>query len=465
MLTAKFMKILCSIRNFIFICDKYNDALARNATYVADYCEHGFLLGFIGYLKKLFRLMLHWSLLIFLLLFVWHQSHFQFNQYWSETWRLAIQVAMQVSVMIMFLVGCTHIGDRRLVWFSLVVVATTLLYVLLDYLVFGAFSLSPIKASITAVALIPIICSPRNLKQFLLLNYWLGISLVILSSIPILHFLGWIEIPRESIVRIGGELGRPDLDPWSFGVFGRTESYAHVGFPRLQGWSSEPLHWAYFVFWTFACWLLTFPRFGSKFKRIIYWISLAFILINLWGVQSSSVLITVLLILIGAIVLWLARRFCKQTSNLLVIFTVIVLGPGLIIPFALGLIPDIYYIIVNQQIINEGSNWGGKIDFLNLGLDLYTRVAPTSDYISISHNLILDLYIRYGYLILLPIILQFFILTDRASRSGLYTDALAMLVVVVSHTLLNPGAFFFPSGIMFQMLVFAAITLVLKKSP
>jgi len=462
MLTVKIMKFLGSIRNIIFISDAYNDSPTKNLTFAAYNCEYKFLFPFIRYLKKLFRLLLHWTLLILLLLFVWNQTHFQFNQYWSETWGSAIKIAMQISVVVMFVVGCGHLGDRRLVDFSLALVVITLFYGLLNYLQSGTFSLAPIKASLTAVALLPVVCDTRNLKQFLLLNYWLGLLLIILSTIPLLHFLGWVDLPHESIRRVGGELGRPDLDPLSFGVFGRTESYAHSGFPRLQGWSSEPLHAAYFVFWTFACWLLTFPRSGSTLKRIFYWFSLVFILINLWGLQSSSAWISGIVIILGSIALWLVRRFCQQTSNLLWIFTFFVLGPGLLIPFALALIPDMHHLIINESFFSEGSNWRGKIDFLNLGMGLYSRFSPQLEFMSISHNLLLDLYIRYGYFFLLPIMLQFFILFDRASRSRFYCGALAMLVVVIAHTLLIPEAIFIPSGIMFQMLVFAAITPLLQ---
>lgn len=464
MLTAKFFNILRSIRNNIFIIDARNIAPTKNVTFTADFCEHWCMFAFNRHVKKLFRLLLHWTLLILLLLFAWNQSHFQFNQYWPETWRLAIHIAMQISVVVMFIVGCGHLGDRRLVGLSLVLVATAIFYDLLGYLESGVFSLAPIKASLTAIALLPVICDPRNLKQFLLLNYWLGLSLIILSTVPLLHFLGWVDLPHESIARVGGELGRPDLNPISFYVFGRTESYAHSGFPRLQGWSSEPIHWAYFVFWTFACWLLTYPRFGSTFKRIIYWISLAFILINLWGLKSSSAWISGIFLIIGSFSLWLAWRFCQQTSNLLWIFTFFVLGPGLLIPFALGLVDGMDYLLINQSVFDEGSNWRGKIEFLNLGLELYTRFAPKLGSISISHNLLLDLYLRYGYFLLLPIILQFFILIDRASSSRFYFGVMAMLVVVVDSTLLSPGSIFLPSGVMFQMLAFAAIPPILQNS-
>lgn len=457
MLTANFLNILRIILNSIFMNNADNVLPIKNVIYAENFGKKKFVFSLAAHGKKLGRSILHWLLLTLVMLYVWNQSHFQFTQYWSDFWRLAMKISMESSVVIMFMLGCVHLGDRRLVGFALMLVVTAIFYGFLSYFEVGSFPLTAIKASLISVALLPIICNPLNLKQFLLLNYWFGIFLVIFSSVPLLHFMGLLDLPHESIPRVGGELGRPDLDPLSFGMFGRTESYAHSGFPRLQGWSSEPLHWAYFIFWTFTCWLLTFPRLGSPVKIKAYWISLIFILIQLWGVHSTSALISGVLILVTSLALFYLRRLCKPLNTSLWIFVISIVVPGLLLPFALSLVDGASNFIFNQTLLPEGVNWRGKIDFLKLGKTIFTNFAPNLESIPVSHNLIFDYYLKYGYFLILPLLLQIFIFIDMTSRARFYFGALAAIVVSIISTLLVPGAFFLPSGVMFQLLVLASI--------
>lgn len=452
------MNILKSILNGIFINDVDNVLTIKNVTFAANFGNKEVAFPLTGYVKKLIRSLLHWTLLILLMLYVWNQTHFQIGQYSPDFWRLVIKTSMESSVVIMFALGCVYLGDRRLVGFALMLVAIVLFYGFLNFFLVGNFPLSSIKASLISVALLPIICNPRNLKQFLLLNYWLGILLIIFSSVPLLHFMGLFDIPYESIARVGGDPGRPDLDPLSFGIFGRTESYAHSGFPRLQGWSSEPLHWSYFIFWTFTCWLLTFPRFGSPAKIAVYWISLIFILIQLWGVHSTSALISGALVLVTSLALFYLRRRCESLNISLWIFIISIAVPGLLLPFALSLVDGASNFLLNQNLFPEGVNWRGKIDFLKLGATIFTHFAPNSESIPVSHNLILEYYLRYGYLLILPLVLQIFLFINMTSRACFYFGALAPIVVAIANTLLIPGALFLPSGVMFQLLVMASIT-------
>lgn len=375
---------------------------------------------------------------------------------------------MMTSLFIMFLLGCRHIADRRLVGFTLLLAGTAALYGLLDFWVSSALSLGVVKAVLMAVALLPVVNNPRDLRRFMEINYWLGILAIGLSTVPLLHFLGWVQLPFESVARVGGDLNRPDLDPLSFGLFGRTESYAQAGtgLPRLQGWSSEPLHWSYFVFWTLTCWFLTFPRSSTPLRRYIHWAGLVIILLQLWLLQSTTARIAGIACLVAIAVLWLLQKTCRQKIIGPWIFTIAVIVPGLVIPFVITGIQGLEQLILNERVFAEGGNWQGKVEFAALGSDLFSRFTPVLDLshtITVSHNLVLDFYLRFGYLLLLPMLLQFFVFLNAAVMTTSIRLCAAALIVVIGHTLVFPGGFLLPSAVMFQLLVFSAAVLVLRE--
>ena len=89
-----------------------------------------------------------------------------------------------------------------------------------------------------------------------IVRFWLVISItgLVLISLNFVSLLYWFY---DADILIGQverytDFDRTDLDPFYFGLFGLTESYATnafgISFGRLQGWSVEPQHWGYFVF-------------------------------------------------------------------------------------------------------------------------------------------------------------------------------------------------------------------------
>ena len=89
-----------------------------------------------------------------------------------------------------------------------------------------------------------------------IVSFWLVISItgLVLISLNFVSLLYWLYDADMLIGQVEWytDFDRTDLDPFYFGLFGLTESYATnafgISFGRLQGWSVEPQHWGYFVF-------------------------------------------------------------------------------------------------------------------------------------------------------------------------------------------------------------------------
>jgi hypothetical protein len=135
------------------------------------------------------------------------------------------------------------------------------------------------------------------------------------------------------------------------------------------------------------------------------------------------------------------------------LFLLAVVLPGILGPFAIDLVSGAYHIFMSEQLFGEGSNWRGKIDFLQLGNALFTRFAPQSAPILVSHNVVLDTYVRYGYLLLLPLLFQFFAFVRMSLSAQAGLAGVAVVIVLLNHVLAVPGALFAPSGVMCQMLL------------
>ncbi len=367
---------------------------------------------------------------------------------------------MIAGVVLLFFVGIRRRCDSHLIGIVCLYSATCLLYGLLAGGFYGTWNLGYMKAAVVSVALLPIICNPLLLKRFVFVNCWLGVLLVALNTVPLLHHLGYLDLPFEPIPRVGGGFGRPDLDPLSFGIFGRTESYSQssTGLPRLQGWSSEPLHWAYFVFMTLGFWALSYPS-GARWKQVIYLVPLPVIALHLWAIQSTTAKIVVVIFLAIFIGHELVRRFAGRLVTSWLFFS-LVLGIGLIGPFMLASVDNVAHMIFSESMFSEGSNWRGKVEFLDLGLDLFTVFAPRlSDSTIASHNLVLATYLQYGYLLLVPLLWLLFTLIKNVGYVPNTRHAIALILIVLNNTIAVEGNMFLAIGAMNYLILYGWVRL------
>jgi hypothetical protein len=408
-----------------------------------------------GFSWKSGRLALGWSAATLLMLYAWQQSHFQFEQYWEPKSQAAIRYAMIAGVLLLFFVGIRRRYNPHLIGIVCLYSATCLLYGLLAGGFYGNWNLGYMKAAVVSVALLPIISNDLFLKRFVFINCWLGVLLVALSTVPLLHHLGYLALPFEQIPRVGGGFGRPDLDPFSFGIFGRTESYAQsaTGLPRLQGWSSEPLHWAYFVFMTLGFWMLSYPR-DERWKQVLYLVPLPVIALHLWALQSTTARIVVVVFLAVFFCHELVRRLAGHLATSWLFFS-LVLGIGLIGPFMLASVDNVAHVIFNENFFSEGSNWKGKVEFLDLGWGLFTVFSPRVDDSTLaSHNLVLQTYLQFGYLLLVPLLWLLFILIKTVSDVPNTRHVAALILIVLNNTLAVEGNMFLAIGAMNYLVLY-----------
>ena len=131
----------------------------------------------------------------------------------------------------------------------------------------------------------------------------------------------------------------------------------------------------------------------------------------------------------------------------------LVVTPGILIPFAIAQIPDIGFYLVAEDVLNKGSNWDDKIGFLALGSSLYTRFVPTfGDIPAASHNLVLSTYLKYGYILSLPLIGYCWALMKNAFAGLPFAILAGTAITILAHMLVVPPQFFYPSGAMWILM-------------
>lgn len=105
--------------------------------------------------------------------------------------------------------------------------------------------------------------------------------------------------------------------------------------------------------------------------------------------------------------------------------------------------------------MGEGQNWNEKLSFLGYGTELYFRVIPVfGEGFHSTHNLILNTYLNFGYIFLLPLIYFFYRFSYLVAYLPNFKISLALCFWVVSNTLLNTNGLYLPvSAIFYMMLV------------
>lgn len=390
------------------------------------------------------------------ILYCWQQSHFQFEEYWAETAKQGIRFCMMGALGVMFVLGLKHRIPKVAMAYALTLAMVSIFYSISNNIIFGEGLLPSIKGVMVLVAMFPLLNNEKKLEQFLRFNFYLGFVLVALNTVALLHFFNVMQLPFERISRVGGGFGRPDLDPVSFNLFGRAEAFPvdRTGVPRLQGWSSEPLVWAFFVYWTLTCWVLTFPAKGVGKKY--YVAALCVIALHLYFMQCATAFIVGLGILGVVASFFLLRNRLSEKGLSWAIFFLLILVPGILLPIFIASFDSITHFIYKETVFAEAANWKNKLDFSGIGLGIFTRFAPLPDNkYSASHNMVLTTYLKMGWLMLLPLLTLLYMEIRCGVRAISKRVFVASVIVMVQLTLGTESLFFSPGGIMMQVAILA----------
>jgi hypothetical protein len=162
------------------------------------------------------------------------------------------------------------------------------------------------------------------------------------------------------------------------------------------------------------------------------------------------------------VVVFLAVFFCHELVRRLAghlatswLFFSLVLGIGLIGPFMLASVDNVAHVIFNENFFSEGSNWKGKVEFLDLGWGLFTVFSPRVDDSTLaSHNLVLQTYLQFGYLLLVPLLWLLFILIKTVSDVPNTRHVAALILIVLNNTLAVEGNMFLAIGAMNYLVLY-----------
>jgi hypothetical protein len=400
---------------------------------------------------------LSWFFLIVFTIYAWSQSMmFIFEYNLDMNWAIILS-RLLLLYLALHLISFLYVKPPRIfVTMGLLYIGIMFLYALLEFVLDNDSQLlkGTLKTFIVTLLMLRIMATDKSLNRLLLINFFFGFVAVLLSTVPLLAASGFIDLHGTPIPRVGGETLRPDLDPISYGIFGLTENHVSSGkhFPRLQGWSSEPQNWGYLVFYILGIGVLAAK---SIRNNIIVMPLLLFIIIHIWFIGSTAAYLSLVSVFAGFFLLVGLDRFNIVKPNHWLFLFLLILIPGLIIPFCLGAIPFFESYFLRFNLMGEGQNWIQKLSFLDYGSEFYFRSIPIPDDGSHStHNFILNTYLDFGYIFLLPLVYFFYRFSCCVVSLPSYTMLLASCFWVVSNTLLNSRSFFLPvSGIFLMMLI------------
>jgi hypothetical protein len=291
----------------------------------------------------------------------------------------------------------------------------------------------------------------RLLILFTRVVFYIILTLCIFNSFTLAHYFNIVDLPFQAVPRIGGNPSEHHLDPYSFGIFGKTENHVSessvFNLPRLQGFGSEPLHWGYVVLMGILCGLaIKHLRVPPKRTRLEA-IGITFLALYGLLLQSSTMYISMTcIILIWMVSGWLANR----GSPLFLFFTVIL--PSLIIPLILINYPELPWIIFGAGMpLDESTNLKDKIDYTALtGTEVFIFMPNLENEFQASHNLILYWYLAGGVFFLMTFLYFFCLLMAcpaRHTNTGQHAQSFRLLsIFIFMHLLHAPSLFFYPSG-------------------
>lgn len=421
---------------------------ARSQTYISAPGDQIYLLLLLSFVTALFAL---------------QQTGFGLLDYMSATATRLLQLTLVGSMVLMAMLGITYITrlpkfHARIVF---ALVAINVLYGAISLLFDGVDPLFHAESVAIALGLTVMLGNPALWFTLLRVFFWSGIVLALLNCVPLLYWAGWLHLEPTFIPRlIQSDDDISGMDAYSFGMFGRTESFpvAERFFARLHGWALEPLMWGYFVVLCLACGLMVAKLTPSWRERLCCYCAIAFLAVPLGFIFSASVMFTVASWLLALAMLAAVRRWrWSSQRETEILFLTVVMGVGFLIPFSLSLIPGIQTLIMTEQVIGKGDNWGDKIEFLNLGPELFMRFFPQVQTGPLaSHNLVLGMYLHYGYFLVAPLLVMLYWYLRHAVSHLPGGLAAAGLLILLSHLTLVPPAFFYPAGTLFLAIALAA---------
>jgi hypothetical protein len=394
------------------------------------------------------------------LLYIWEQSHFQYSLYWEPSRIIsflhnsvrfgAIAVLLVCGVSVILRPG----GKINRVYATYVL--TCGFFLLVSAFVEFVPRDMLFKTVVLTTGLIYVVSNRARLERFLWLNLALGIVCIALNAVPVLDFFDILTLPYKLVDRGGsGGLAASLIPLRHYGLFGLTEAFEGVRIQRLQGWSFEPIHWAYFVLWTAVCCFLLMRT--SRWRRRKWFLggSLIIIGVHLWYVKSATALIVVAF---STLVTFAVSLLHLKRTCVLSVFAVVVLFAGLIMPSLLALNPKWTNFFYEEQILAKGENWDSNIEFVKWDKQVLFRLWPDSRFgEGAGHNLIFGSYLLLGIFLTIPL----FNLEWTFLRSVLPTNSIALLaaslltLIATNHQV--PGQLFYPTGGMWLLSVEAAV--------
>ena len=423
--------------------------------------EYDAVASYRGWVRDLLARAGWWLLLLPPAVFAWHESHFQYEIYLpgaaaSITGTVMLLLAI-VSVSMIASLAWFKPYARTLVWFAAGYAAVAVVHSSLKQALAGDGKLQMAFESIVfAFLMVPIISDRGVLHRFLKVNFALGLAFIALNMVTVLHWLRVISLPNHYVRRVGSD-DLFALDPLHFGLFGLTENYVYPGhpfnMPRLQGFSLEPIHWAYFVLLTLSSGLFVLAMERRPRRTAGFVLAFALIAVHLFFVYSAAAWLAAVAWL-GVVVLFaVLRRAGAIRRKSRYAFLAVVLTPGLILPFVVARIPSVAAYLVAEDVLNKGTNWESKIGFLSLGNALYTRFLPvTGEIPSAGHNLVLSTYLQFGYFLTIPLLVLLAVFLKRTFVGTAFPILAAGALAVLVHILVVPPQLFYPSGAMWLMM-------------
>ena len=403
---------------------------------------------------------MQWLVMFLSVLCFWKLSNFQYDLYRPPLFRLVNFYVIYLAILVLVLcgMGTFFLGVKTVSRLYVVYILTCAFYLIVN------LDNNPVRGTLLVLSIIfttglyYIVVDRTRLERFLWLNTGLGMVCIALNTVPLLHFYGIVELPYKLVTRIGGGDIASLMPLRDYGLFGRTENYKYaLGCNRLQGWSFEPIHWAYFVLWTGVCCLLLWQLSRWRIRKLVLWPSLALLVLHLCCVQSAAAYIVVGISMLAVGTSWLFS-FTSAYSRRIVVFVGIVLFGGLALPMALSSIPGAEDYFYAEQMLSKGQDWESNIKFFDLGDQLFTRLWPDPSFANLSgHNLILQTYLVFG-ILFMPMVLwlEWEYLKKALPSSGRMLQFAAILTLVVSNHQVPPQLFY-PTGGMWLLTVAAAV--------
>lgn len=398
-----------------------------------------------------------WLLIACVALYAWETSHFQvlMSVHQGGPWliRNAVELGLPAAVVLVAVLALEqHVRKgarlstlaRGYLWLGGFTLIVTVVWG-------GLIEARYIVQGLVFAFIMDIVLRERGrLVRFLWGNAVVGVACVALNTVPVLHFSRLITLPTTYIERFGGGWEATGVKILSFGVFGRAEWDAYplkgVWFNRLHGWSFEPIHWAYFVFWTAVCCLLLLSHVRGKAARRSLWAALAMIVAHLYFVFSAAAFLV--LALTAAIVVWhRAASLISPGLSRITIYLAVVVGGGLAGPMVLAMTPSFTRMITEERVLAKGDNWESKVAFVRLGSKVLTRVVPNPAMADgAGHNLVLSTYLAFGVFGVFPLLAFEWRFLRFVLRSPGRPVQVAGLLSLVAMNHQVPWMLFYPLG-------------------